>query len=118
MFSTSDPNLINFNAFREPMPQLPERGGGSGHDTRLSLENDAIALPKVLCFTVYCSAPSPRLRAPASYKRQSWTGVQILGEARGTILGMPKCTVIYVTFVIVCLTSPIVVGKNRQKHHA
>ena len=97
------------------MPHLPERGGGSGDDTRLSLGNGAIALPKVPCFTVYCSAPSPRFRAPAPYKRQSSTGVQILGGARGTILGMPKCTVIYVTFAIVCLTSPIVLRIPTEK---
>ena len=97
------------------MPHLPERGGGSGNDTRLSLGNGAIALPKISCFTGYCSAPSPRLRTPAPYKRQSSTGVQILGGARGTGLGMPKCTVIYVTFAIVCLTSSVVLRIPTEK---
>ena len=99
------------------MPHLPERGGRSAHEPRLSLGNGAIALPNVPWFTVYFSAPSPRLRVPAPYTRQSSTGVQILGGARGTGLGMPKCTVIYMTFAIVCLTSRIVLRiptENRQ----
>ena len=97
------------------MPHLPERGDGSGDDTRLSLGNGATALPKVLYFTISLFAASPRFRAPAPYKRQSSTGVQILGEARGTILGMPKCTVIYVTFAIVCLTSSVVLRIPTEK---
>ena len=90
------------------MPHLPERGGGSGNDTRLSLGKGAIALPKVLYFTVSFSAASPRLRAPAPYKRQSLTGVQILGGVRGVLLGMPMCTVIYGSFRVVGLISWIV----------
>ena len=97
------------------MPQLPERGGGSGNDTRLSLGNGAIAVPKVPYFTIYCSAPSPRFRAPAPYKRQSLTRVQILGGARGALLGMPKCTVIYVIFAIACLTFAIVLRIPTEK---
>ena len=97
------------------MPHLPERGGGSGNDTRLSLGNGAIALPKVHCFTVYCSAPSPRFRAPAPYKRQSWTGVQILGGARGALLGMPMCAVTYGSFRLIDLISWIVLCFPTEK---
>ena len=77
-------------------------------EASLSLEKDATLVPEVSYFTVPFPASSHRLRAPAPYKRESSTGVQILGGARGALPGMPKCTMIYVTFAIVCLTSLIV----------
>ena len=97
------------------MSHFPDSVGRSAHEPSFSLEKGAIVLPKVWCFTVSFLAGSPRLRAPAPYKRQSSTGVQILGGTRGTGLGMPKCTVIYVIFAIACLTFSIVLRIPTEK---
>ena len=99
---------VNYHAIRGPAPHFLDSVDRAAGEASLSLEKDATLVPEVSYFTVPFPASSHRLRAPAPYKRESSTGVQILGGARGALPGMPKCTVIYVTFAIVCLTSSIV----------
>ena len=99
---------VNYHAIRGPAPHFLDSVDRAAGEASLSLEKDATLVPEVSYFTVPFPASSHRLRAPAPYVRQSSTGVQILGGARGALLGMPMCTVIYVTFVILCLTSSIV----------
>ena len=99
---------VNYHAIRGPAPHFLDSVDRAAGEASLSLEKDATLVPEVSYFTVPFPASSHRLRAPAPYVRQSSTGVQILGGARGALPGMPKCTVIYVTFAILCLTSSIV----------
>ena len=96
---------VNYHAIRGPAPHFLDSVDRAAGEASLSLEKDATLVPEVSYFTVPFPASSHRLRAPAPYVRQSSTGVQILGGARGALPGMPKCTVIYVTFAIVCLIS-------------
>ena len=60
---------------------------------------------------------SPFARGSAGPASPAPLFTALLGGARGTPLGMPKCTVIYATFRIVCLISSIVLvfpTENRQ----
>ena len=99
---------VNYQAIRGPAPHFLDSVDRAAGEASLSLEKDATLVPEVSYFTVPFPAGSHHLPAPAPYKRESSTGVQILGGARGALPGMPKCTVIYVTFAILCLTSSIV----------
>ena len=106
---------VNYHAIRGPAPHFLDSVDRAAGEASLSLEKDATLVPEVSYFTVPFPASSHRLRAPAPYKRQSSTGVQILGGARGALLGMPMCTVIYVTFRTLCLTSLIVLRIPTEK---
>ena len=106
---------VNYHAIRGPAPHFLDSVDRAAGEGSLSLEKDATLVPEVSYFTVPFPASSHRLRAPAPYVRQSSTWVQILGGARGALPGMPKCTVIYVTFAILCLTSSIVLRIPTEK---
>ena len=99
---------VNLHALRGPMRHFFDRVGRSESGPRLPLESEATFAQKVTCFTVHFPAGSHDSRAAAPYNRESSIGVQILGGARTPLPGMPKCTVIYVTFAILCLTSLII----------
>ena len=106
---------VNYHAIRGPAPHFLDSVDRAAGEASLPLEKDATLVPEVSYFTVPFPAGSHGPRAAAPYKRESWTGVQILGGARGALPGMPKCTVIYVTFAILCLTSSIVLRIPVEK---
>ena len=80
---------VNYHAIRGPAPHFLDSVDRAAGEASLSLEKDATLVPEVSYFTVPFPASSHRLRAPAPYVRQSSTGVQILGGARGALPGIP-----------------------------